>query len=164
MQTNPFKPIVHAALALTPIIDRLAATSAVILERIARGGGATKWYYCVDRNHLQSVETQLSPGSAVSFYFDDRMRSDFYSTELKSRVETIIAETGEAVVGVLCEDGMHINVEIIAGLHELAEFVSTLGPTSRVFYGAFPARDNDGIRAVTVVLPDADGVVRAHPH
>src|SRR6266478_9998763 len=108
MQTYPFTKVVHAALASTPIVDRLGATGAVILERIARGAGATEWYYCLDRDHLQSVERQLSLGSAVSFFFDDRIQSDFYSTELRSRVERIVAETGEAVVGTLCGDGLHI--------------------------------------------------------
>jgi hypothetical protein len=33
-----------------------------------------------------------------------------------------------------------------------------------VFYGATPDRENDGTHAVTVTLPDADGIVRPHPH
>jgi hypothetical protein len=31
-------------------------------------------------------------------------------------------------------------------------------------FGAFPGRDDDGERALTLPLPDADGVVRPHPH
>jgi hypothetical protein len=27
-----------------------------------------------------------------------------------------------------------------------------------------PGRDNDGVNAVTLTLPDLDGTVRAHPH
>jgi len=164
MKAGSFKSIVHATLATTAIRDLLATKEAVILERIARGGGATRWYYCLDKNHLDSVEAQLSPGSVVSFYFDDRIRHGLYSTEAKSNLERIIAETGEGVIGVLREDRLHIAVEIIGGLNELAEFASGLGSKARVFYGTFPARDNDGVRAVTVVLPDTDGIVRLHPH
>jgi hypothetical protein len=29
---------------------------------------------------------------------------------------------------------------------------------------AYPGRDNDGESAITLDLPDADGVVRRHPH
>ena len=68
------------------------------------------------------------------------------------------------MVGTLAEDGIRIDTEIITGLNELAEFLSVVKPGSRVFYGPFPARDNDGVRAVTLVLPDADGTARLHPH
>ena len=164
MQPNSFESAVHATLAATPVIELLGARAAVVLERIARGGGATKWYYCPDKAHLEALEAQLSPGSVVSFYFDDRVRSAIYSPELKSAVEGIIAETGEAIIGALGEDRLHIDVEILTGARELAEFASTTSLTSRVFYGAFPARDNDGTRAVTMVIPDADGIARCHPH
>ena len=100
----------------------------------------------------------------MSFYFDDRIQSGLYSAEIKLNAETIIAETGEVIIGVLDEDGLHIDVEIITGPNELTEFASTTSFTSHVFYGVFPARDNDGVRAVTVTLPDTDGIVRAHPH
>jgi hypothetical protein len=52
----------------------------------------------------------------------------------------------------------------VTGCNDLDDFVSTLTAVSLVFFGPFPASDNDGIRAVTVALPDADGVVRSHPH
>jgi hypothetical protein len=149
---------------VTPIIDLLGATAAVVLERIAKGGGATKWYYCPGKAHLEAIEAQVSPRSVVSFYFDDRIRGDNCSPEVMSAVERIIARTGEAVVGALGEDGLHIDVEILTGPNELAAFASKISPASRVFYGVFPARDNDGVQAVTVVLLDADGIVRPNPH
>jgi hypothetical protein len=33
-----------------------------------------------------------------------------------------------------------------------------------VLLGAYPSADDDGTDAVTLVVPDADGQVRAHPH
>src|SRR5277367_4911196 len=70
----PFAPVAHIALMQTPIIERLKATDAVILERLARGGGSTNWYHCPDENHLEAIEARLRPGSLVSFYFDDRIQ------------------------------------------------------------------------------------------
>ncbi len=164
MNPNSFSTLARAALAATPIVDRLIQTHAVVLERLARAGGATKWYCCPDRNHLHALEEQLSPGSVVSFYFDDRIRNEALSPESKEKVESIVSETGEVIVGTLAADGLHVDSEIITGPNELASFFSGVSFTTRIFYGAFPARDNDGIHAVTVTLPDADGIVRPHPH
>jgi len=165
IMSNPsFSPLVHDALATTPIPALLNANGAVVVERIARGGGATKWYYCEDRQGLKAVESELSPGSAVSFYFDNRIQNAFYSPTVQSVVEKIIGETGEAVIGVLGVDKLHIDVDFMAGPNDLAEFTSRLDSSKRVFFGAFPARDNDGTGAVTIILPDTDGIVRSHPH
>lgn len=60
-------------------------------------------------------------------------------------------------------DGLEIAVEIVAGPNELSE-VSSGFAGEQVFFGAFPRRDNDGHRALTLTLPDADGLVREHPH
>ena len=144
---------VHAALAETPIVDRLGTTGAVILERVAKGGGATRWYYCPDKSQLGAVEERLSPGSAVSFYFDGRIKSAIYSPEVKSKIEGIIIDESEAVLGRLRDDGLQIEVQLVSNIDEIDDFASTINPTSRVFYGAFPGRDSDGVRAITVVLP-----------
>jgi hypothetical protein len=164
MQTEPFKLALRTALATTAIADLLASKPGVVLERIARGGGATKWYFCPSKLCLGVVETRFSPGSIVSFYFDDRIQNDTYSSGVKTAVEAVVVQNGEAVVGTLAEDGIRIDAEIITGPNELAAFLLAIDPGSRLFYGPFPAKDNDGIRAVTLVLPDADGTVRAHPH
>jgi hypothetical protein len=154
----------HTALASTPIADLLASRPGVVLERIARGGGATKWYYCPSESALGAVAARFSPGSVVSFYFDDRIRNDACSPEIQTAVEAVIAQNSEAVVGVLGEGGIRIDAEILTGPNELSEFLSVVKPGARLFFGPFPAKDNDGVRAVTLVLPDGDGKVRAHPH
>jgi hypothetical protein len=128
------------------------------------GAGATNWFYCQDSARLEAVESRLSAGSVVSFYFDDRIRSAVYSPEVRSNLRKIVAETGEAIIGSLCEDGLRIDVGIANGPDDIEEVLSTVEPRSRVFYGVFPGRDNDGVDAVTVVLPDADGIARPHPH
>jgi len=164
MQARSFASLVHDAFAATPIINLLAAADAVVLERVARGGGRTVWYHCRGKHQLETIEALLSPGSVVSFYFDGRIRNAPYSPELRSIIEKVITETGDAVLGHLNKDGLHIDHEIVTGPNDLTEFASNFGPESRVFYGAFPNRDNDGIKAVTVTLPDHDGIVRPHPH
>lgn len=159
-----FLAIVHAALARTRVPDLLASKAAVVLERIARGGGATEWYYCRGTAELGAVEGKLSPGSVVSFYFDERIRSASYSPQLGTDIAKVIDDTGDAVVGVLGEDGIEIHVDIVVSGDDLAEVMAATSPASRVFYGSFPSRDDDGMRAVTVTLPDRDGIVRGHPH
>jgi len=106
----------------------------------------------------------LSSGSVVSFYFDDRIRMSPTSPQLSAEIEKIIEVTGDAVVGVVRGAGVEIEAEIVVSGDDLAEFMSTVPSPSLIFYGAFPGRDNDGTRAVTVTLPDADGIVRSHRH
>jgi hypothetical protein len=149
-------------LARTKVGELLATRDAVILERIARGGGATNWYYCRGCEQLETVEQELSPGSVVSFYFDGRLRKTLDLSEVGAAIEKILAVAIDAVVGTLHDDGVHIAATTIGSVEELAEFASERSKT--LFYGEFPARDNDGVQAVTVTLPDNDGIVRPHPH
>jgi len=163
--TDPaFKAIVHALLSGTAVPGLLASRSAVVLERIARGGGATRWYHCPGAAALGAIEEKLSPGSVTSFYFDGRIRRARPSPAVVADIEKIIAEAGDAVLGTLREDGIGIAGETIVSSGDLRETLSTIDPSTEVFYGAFPGRDDDGVAAVTVTLPDRDGVVRAHPH
>jgi hypothetical protein len=164
MESEIFVTKTKAAVAATPIYNLLSTTHAVVLERIAMTAGNTRWYYCSNQARIESVVDQLSPGSVVSFYFDQRIECTFYSPVVKSRVERIMLETGEAIIGLLRQDDLHIDVEVITGHDELISFESRIVSNSRVFFGVFPARDNDGIRAVTITLPDIDGIIRAHPH
>ena len=161
---DKFLASVHAVLERTRVRDLLASADAIVLERIARGAGATDWYYCSSSKELDVIEARLRPGSVISFYFDGRIRKTADQTALVADVEAIIAEMGDAVVGALGADGVEINMEVVVSRDDLAEVLSSIGPVPQLFYGAFPARDDDGMVAVTVTLPDADGIVRAHPH
>lgn len=161
---TPFASIVQRSLRATPVAALLAKQPAVVLERIARGGGETRWYYCANASRMAELAGLLSPGSLVSFYFGDQIRYEALDAEVTRRVDEAIGTTREAVVGVLDRDGVRINMEVVSGPNEFAEYASAMSASSRVFYGAFPGRENDGRRAVTVTLPDADGVTREHPH
>lgn len=158
-----FAPTVHAALIRTPIIHRLRAASAVVLERLARGGGGSRWYYCPDEAHLVAVETRLRPGSLVSFYFDDRIQSGLYSSDIKAKVLTIPAKSGP-LIGPLNNDGIEIDMIVDVDPGELEEYNSVLLSAKRVFYGEFPGSDSDEFNSITLTLPDADGVTRKHPY
>ncbi|MDH5650959.1 MAG: hypothetical protein OEZ39_03690 [Gammaproteobacteria bacterium] len=159
-----YKSIVHDCLSSTDIEKNLKVKDAVVLERIARGGGATNWYYCNNVAAFNALKNELSPGSVVSFYFDERIEKCSYSKELNFKIEEIITRTGDCVVGLLKKDAINIDVDYVTSAKELSEFVSQLEPCYSFFYGQFPARDNDGSNAITITLPDEDGIVRAHPH
>jgi hypothetical protein len=161
---KPYLGLIQELLYSTPIPVCLGKHDAVVLERIARGGGATRWYYCNSNASLNGIAANLRPGSVVSFYFDQRIADDFLSTDVKDRAEGILNETGEVIIGMLSDDMIHLNMEIVTGIDELSEYFNGIAPASRLFYGVFPARDNDGISAITVTLPDSDGIVRGHPH
>ena len=159
-----FDAVVHATLAATAIPELLQARPAVVLERIARGGGATNWYHCKDAADLAVVESMLRPGSVVSFYFDDRMRWTNSRDEVEADAQHFDLEHGDCVVGAIAEDGVRIDATIACSREDLAEVITDLGPRAQLMYGRFPGPDNDGAHAVTVQIPDADGVTRPHPH
>jgi hypothetical protein len=153
-----------------PVPQLLRTRQAVVLERLARGGGATNWYHCPDHAHLDAITAELRPGSLVSFYFDDRITHCRYTAEVHRRVLQLIhslrdaGDSGEIVFGQLAVDGLHIQVDYPSGPEYLDEITQTLGSHSWIYYGPYPGRDNDGIHAVTLTLPDPDGITRAHPY
>lgn len=136
----------------------------VALERLARSAGATNWYVLNDIRQLDDLAARLSPGSTLSFYFDGRLAARDYDSNVANEILGIARRDRDAVVGKLSADGLTLQVDFIANQSELEEFTHGLAPGTRIFYGAFPGRDNDGVGAVTIDLPDADGVVRRHPH
>src|SRR5262245_6738961 len=114
-----FTLIVRATLAKTPITEQLRCESAVVLERIARGGGAANWYYCRNRVDLAVLEERLSPGSVVSLYFDDRIWHSVYSAEVAANLEATIVKDGEVIVGALRNDGIEIDATVVVSLDDL---------------------------------------------
>jgi hypothetical protein len=158
------RDLILAAIASTPTPRLLAQRPAVVLERLARGGGATRWYQIDEPRHLTVLAELLTPGSAVSLYFDGRIERRCLDEDLIDVVLDLIKAHGDAVVGRLSPEPFVIDVEFVAGLGDLSEFLGGSVNGVELFVGAFPARDDDGVDAVTIDLPDADGVVRRHPH
>jgi hypothetical protein len=159
----------YAAIARS-VIDSTAAADllerqspAVVLERIARGGGATNWFLLRTPDDLEALSNRLRPGSCVSFYFDDRFTLGAMDADTRAAILDIAALDSSAILGAVSASTIEISVDFPSGKNELDEFLSDHEATSFV-YGRFPGRDDDSTRAVTVTLPDADGVTRAHPH
>ena len=161
--TQRFSAEVLAHLSRTAVPERLRNTDAVVLERIAWGAGQTNWYYCRELSVLDAIASQLSPGSDVRFYFDDRFQRPT-ADKLAVVARAIMVATGEVLIGVLSADGFRIEMTMLGNEDELLEIANGLPPDAALFVGVFPAADNDGVCAVTTVLPDQDGVIRAHPY
>jgi hypothetical protein len=133
-----------------------------VLERIARAAGAVAWYELRTVTQLPALAARLHPASRVSFYFDNRLR--FRAVD-GSFVDDYLAWGPEAVVGLRTSDELELEVGAWTGLDDLTAFLGPLfGPSTQALLGPYPASDDDGEDAVTLVLPDADGQVRAHPH
>jgi hypothetical protein len=139
-----------------------AKLPAIVLERIARGGGATDWYVLREPCDIDALAAKLKPGSVVSFYFDDRFTLGELDDEARASLLTIAKRDGSVVIGATRSDDIEIEVDFPSSEGEVDEFI-TEHPNSTLMFGAFPGRDDDGERAVTLTLPDADGVVRPHP-
>jgi len=161
-----YAAIASRAIAATEVQRLLAASprGTIVLERIARGAGATRWFAIPGVERLGDLSARLSPGSSVSFYFDDRLAAAPYGPDVVAEIVRVAARDGDAVVGTLPAGEIELDVEFVASPAELDEYAEDLLAGAIVIYGAFPARDNDGESAVTLDLPDRDGVVRPHPH
>jgi hypothetical protein len=161
---EPFADLAGTLIAASAVAGLLMRRPAMVLERIARGGGATRWYRLSTADDLARLCERLSPGSVVSFYFDERIEYLPLDDEATVRILEIASAEGSAVVGRLGPDSLEIIVDYVSGANELGEFVETVRHGEMVFVGAFPGRDDDGQNAVTFTLPDSDGVTRGHPH
>lgn len=164
MSNSEYSNVVSTMLLDASIKSRVSTEPAVILERVARGAGTTNWFVCSNQKTIEEIIKRLLPGSVVSFYFDNRIKCASYSVNVRQEIEQIIASTGDCVVGIIDEDGITLRVDFVADRAEIAEFESNLRMPTDIYYGPFPARDNNGKSAITVILPDEDGIVRRHPH
>lgn len=159
-----FDAIARSTIAATAIAERLRDTSAVVLERIARAAGKTNWYQCDNQDGLNQIVGALSPGSKVSFYFDGRIARNAYTPQIRREIEAIANRERDAIIGALQADGFRIECDFVSSVDEIEEFIIDHPDVSAIYFGAFPAADNDGVQAITVTLPDRDGVVRHHPY
>ncbi|KAA8885734.1 hypothetical protein F3087_29340 [Nocardia colli] len=147
------------------VVERLNQVgSLVALERVAYAAGATNWYTAHNREDLEKIAHDLRPGSLVSFYFDSRIARAPYTGRVRNELIDFIERDGDALIGWLEPDGVHISMAVVFGAVDIDEEVLDAESDDEVYYGASPARDNDGTDAITVTLPDADGVIRSHAY
>jgi hypothetical protein len=150
-----------AATAAPRLLER--HSRAIVLERLARGGGGTNWFLVRTPADVQALANQLRPGSCVSFYFDDRFTIGAINDDSRTSILDIAERDTSAVVGALSDISIEVSVDFPSSSQEIDEFLAEHEATSFMF-GRFPGRDNDATRAVTLILPDADGITRAHPY
>ncbi|MEU7144012.1 hypothetical protein ABZ942_31525 [Nocardia sp. NPDC046473] len=147
------------------VIERLDQVgSLVALERIPHAAGATNWYTAESRADLVKIVHALGPGSLVSFYFDNRISRAPYAEKVRTELLEFITRDRDALIGWPAPDGIRIDMAVVGGPRDIDEEVSDSESDEDVFYGAYPGWDNDGVEAITVTLPDADGVTRQHPY
>lgn len=162
--TTGFAEIARRTIEASGAVPLVAARPAVVLERVARGGGATRWYWLRTTDDFGGLYEALSPGCVVSFYVDDRIEWAMPTPKMRQRVLAIVASDGDAVVGRLGADGLELIVDYVGGQDAPMRFIEAAPGEEPLFFGPFPAREDDGVRALTITLPDADGVIREHPH
>ena len=101
---QPFADLARTLIAASAVAGLLLKRPAMVLERIARGGGATHWYGLSTADDLARICEKLSPGSVVSFYFDERIEYLPLDDEATVRILEIAQAEGSAVVGRLGPD------------------------------------------------------------
>lgn len=136
----------------------------IVLERLARAGGATRWFFVSKRTMLDAVFDRLRGGSCVSFYFSGHLHVEVDNEPARQEMFDEITHSGEIVLGYPTPDNVEIEMEIISGPSELTEYLMLHPEGSRVVWGEWPVKGNDGESVVTVDLVDSDGVLRSHPH
>ena len=161
---NDYPALLSQLLERSEIPGLLSERPAVVLERLARAAGATRWYRANSSADLEWLCGRLWPGSIACFYFDDRMTPYLWGAEARARILGLLPSAGEVVVCTAREDSPEMDVEFIAGPSGLEEFDEEIQPGAQVFIGDLSAAENDGINAVSLILPDRDGVTRGHPH
>jgi hypothetical protein len=151
----------HEALA-----GRLAAEwrQIVILERLARAAGATRWFFATSQMVLEQIFDLLHGGSSVSFYFSRYLHVTTDDETTRQEMFYEITEHGELVLGYPAQDDPELDMAIVNSPSELTECLMHHSEGACVVWGQWPPRASDGEEAVTVNLVDADGIPRLHPH
>jgi hypothetical protein len=138
-------------------------TRIIVLERIARGAGSTRWYLANTRQDISRVFGMLLPGSRVTFYFGGPLRVEPVSETLIGAMFEALGEDNELVIATPGSmEPLALDAVLVFGSSELSEYLIWPRPTADVVWGRFPGTEEPD--AVTVELVDADGTLRAHPH
>jgi hypothetical protein len=135
----------------------------VVLERLARAAGATRWYCAQSEPELSRVIDELRGGSCVSFYFDDQLRVDLDDEAARQQMFEAVSPAREIVLGYPTEGQIHVDTELVTGPSELSEVLMHHPEGGVVLWGPWPSRTGSS-STVSIDLVDEDGVLRMHPH
>jgi hypothetical protein len=151
----------HEALA-----QRLAGEwrQVVILERLARAGGAARWFFVTSLVTLDQIFDLLRGGSSVSFYFSRYLHVQADQDESRQDMFDEVTQYSEVVLGYPSQDDPEFEMAIISGPSGLAESLMHHPEGALAVWSQWPPRENNGLDVITVDLVDADGVLRPHPH
>lgn len=149
-----------------PLSKRCAAgwQQIVVLERLARGAGAARWFFAANLAALERVFDLLRGGSNVSIYFSGQLHVEVDDETSRQHMFDEVTQHGEVVLGYPSSSDPDLEMTIISGPSELTEFLMLHPEGSLAVWGQWPSRANDGNDAITVDLVDADGALRSHPH
>jgi hypothetical protein len=151
--------------AIAEIRSSISIDSAVIvLERIARGAGATRWFQMCGVESLDRLVETFHRGSCVSFYLANQLEVVSIEEIRFSEISEILKRDGEVVAAFVLPTDFELDVEFLGSENEIKKFLELAGNGSFVILGAFPKRENSPGFVRTFVVPDADGLVRAHPY
>jgi hypothetical protein len=100
-EIRPYSELALEAIEAAGIPAMIGQSSheVVTLERLARAGGSTNWYVLRTAGDVGDLADRLSPGSAVSFYFDGRLGFHDHSSETVQAILEIVERDRDAVVG-----------------------------------------------------------------
>lgn len=156
--------LVRGLLEETGVIDGLTKREAIALERIARGGGHIELFH-FSRGSTHEIADHFRPGSIVSFYFDNRFESVESPQSLVFATLCSQMQHGGLLMAFATEGSPRLVVtNDVNGPDDLREFIAEAPAAARIFYGPFPAAENNGTRSITIAIPDQDGLTRHHPH
>ena len=136
----------------------------IILERLARGGGATRWFFARSPAELELIFDALRGGSCVSFYFANQLHVETDTEAARQRMFDEITAEKELVLGYPSAGSIEVDMEIISGPGELAELLMHHPEGSLIVWGKWPARSDDGHDGITFNLVRRGGILRTHPH
>lgn len=141
----------------------LSWTRVVVLERLARGAGATDWFLAKSQQDVRRIFGMLKPGSRVMFYFGGPLRVEPLSETVIGAMFEAVGVDSELVIGTpRMMEPLILDATLVFGPSELADYLIQPRPAGDVVWGVFPGAEESD--AVTVVLVDNDGTSRPHPH
>jgi hypothetical protein len=153
----------------TQLNDRIAHTGnpILLLERWPRGAGQRSWYLLAGSADVASARKLVRPGSSLTAYLHPQLPvQGQWSQQLAIATKALVDKLGahEELVA-LVDSGSRplLDAEYIADADELEGWGPEVAGAT-VWIGKYPDWPDDGEDAVTRVVPDADGVARAHPY
>jgi hypothetical protein len=133
----------------------------IVLERVARGAGRTRWWSCASYDEFLTVYDQLTPGSRVLIYWGDALHLARLNGDEEDRIWSSAAESGEVLFGPLLLGTTEYDIVFLDGAELEAEF-ARVPHGHRVLWGQQPATET-GPDGITFTSPDGDGGVRPQP-